>query len=175
MREVILDRVNRKREIHIRALGMSMGHAWQFLVGTLLPILLDNNKQRVILEIAMLDSNWSELPKINPDWISRSAANLKEINRFIEDNKEKLTKKGWSIKVYTYDYVPNWHGILLDEDILFLSSCFWTGKKLSGGENQYELITPTEGASEQFKIRQFKSWFDYIKTNLRDERNTNGK
>ena len=147
-----------------------MGHAWQFLVSTLLPILLDNNKQKVVLEIAMLDSDWSELPKINPDWVSRSATHFKEITRFIEDNEEILTKKGWEIKIYTYRYVPNWHGILVDKDMLFLGSCFWTGKKISGGENQYELITPTEGVSEQFKIKQFKSWFEYIKTTSSGEK-----
>lgn len=165
MRDKILSRVNKKRTIHIRALGMSMGHAWQFISSIIVPILQSADNRIINLEIAIIDSRWDEINKINPDWKIRSEANYMEISNFIANNREVIEEKGWNISIYRYRHIPNWHGILIDEDTLFQSTCFWSGDKITGAENQYELLSSFESGSSLYKINRFKSWFNHIKNN----------
>ena len=155
--------IDTKHVVHIRALGMSMGHAWPFLVNTLQPFLASNQKQEVHLEIAILDSRWNDLQSINSDWPARSKTNFDEIERFFEVNRKRLTDKGWLVSVYRYRHIPNWHGVLIDNDALFLSTCFWRDKKLMGAENVYELFLRNESEVGAQRIYEFISWFEYIR------------
>lgn len=165
MKSAIIEYAKRKRHVRIRALGMSMGHAWPFLINILQPLLDSNVQCSINLEIAMLDSKWQQLEKINPNWKAKSETLYDEINRFSKANLEKLNAKQWHISVVVYSHMPNWHGILLDEELLFLSTCFWRDGKLTGAENQYELYRSSDKQLGVHRISQFVTWFDYIKAN----------
>jgi hypothetical protein len=163
IREEILSKLARKRHIRIRALGMSMDHAWRFLANTITPLLDDDTDQKIELDIAILDSRWDELPKINQSWAALAESNYMEILRYLRDNAKSLAAKGWEITVHRYSYMPNWHGILIDSDSLFMSTCFWKNGKLTGAENQYELLSSSDAELGIHRINQFITWFDFIK------------
>jgi hypothetical protein len=162
MKQVILSRVERNQCVQIRALGMSMGHAWPFLTNTLTPLLDREMRQTVELHIAMLDGNWEELSRINPDWSSRAKTNLSEILRFINSHEKRLAAKEWTVTVHQYRHMPNWHGILIDDDLLFLSVCFWRNNRLTGAENGYELLSASDESLGRHRIAQFKTWFEFV-------------
>lgn len=163
--QAIVKRLERRSEIHIRALGMSMGHAWPFFANTLQPLLSENRKQKVTLEIAMLDSRWAELDSVNPDWLARSKTNCDEIQRFVEERRAQLEKKRWSVTVHLYRHMPNWHGVMIDEDILFLSTCYWDQDKLVGADNLYERFDKNADEVSSRRISEFTSWFGRIRNN----------
>lgn len=168
MRDAILEALSRKQSVRIRALGMSMGHAWPFLSSVLLPVLQSQEQKVVHLEVAMLDGHWDELARLNPYWAVRANAHHDEIVRFVESNREKLLNKGWRVDIYRYRHVPNWHGILLDDDKLFLSTCSWKDDILMGAENQYEFLLSSDRELGLYRIGQFISWFERIKATQPD-------
>lgn len=166
LKKAILNELELKRKVKIRALGMSMGHAWQFLYNTLNPILADNNNTSVVnLEIIMLDINWTDLKNINPYWCEKLATNNKLIKQFLEINKEKIIRKRWIINLYYYSYVPNLHGVMINDNLLYLSRCSWKDGILQGGENSYERVNSDENVEENFKINHFTNWFEHVKNN----------
>ncbi|MCH8945120.1 MAG: hypothetical protein IH910_10090 [Proteobacteria bacterium] len=149
-----------KNKITICALGMSMGHGWSFLRGTLEPLLHNGRNVEVELNIAMLDPSWHEIDKLNPSWKDRAGANLAEINRFITDSRELMDRYSWSINIHTYRHMPNWHGVCINNDKLFLSHCYWKRGYLTGAENIYERINRDDGAHESSRVSHFMSWFE---------------
>ncbi len=67
-----------------------------------------------------------------------------------------------SIKLTKYEYMPNWHGILINESHLFLSSCVWNSEnKMTAGENPYIHYILGKSSLHEQQIVQFRRWFDY--------------
>lgn len=161
LRGAIADRLHGNQRVCIRALGMSMGHAWPFLANTLVPILERDGRQVVDLQIAMLDAQWDRLEDLNPAWADRVGGNYRQILRFANEHRTLLERKGWRVSVHRYSHMPNWHGILIDQDLLFLGTCYWKSGLLTGGENQYELFRASESELATHRIEQFLSWFEF--------------
>ncbi|MEZ0611691.1 hypothetical protein ACAW74_24485 [Fibrella sp. WM1] len=163
MKNLILHEIKSKKKLKIRVLGMSMGHAWQFLYNTLNPLLTNNNDNCcVVLQIAMLDPNWTDLKEINPYWIDKAVLNEKIIKQYIQLNQDRIANKNWEIQLYLYKHMPNWHGILVGEDYLYLSKCSWKDNVLQGGESAYEKFDGSVDAYNRLEISHFINWFDKI-------------
>jgi hypothetical protein len=164
IQEQIWQRIKRNRRIKIQAIGMSMGHAWPFLSDVLRKI-LDESAGAIDLHLAIIDSSWDQLAQINPHWGHTADGNVARISSFADINQARLVASGSHITVSRYAHMPNWHGVLLDEEVLFESTCIWQGEVLAGAENEYELhvMSDTSGAA---RITRFKSWFNYATRNL---------
>jgi hypothetical protein len=161
MRSEMLRRLERNGSLRVRAMGMSMGHAWPFFMNTLAPLLRDG-KHAISLDIAMLDADWPDLVALNPGWVSRAKANADDIARLGASVSVAMQGSGSSLGLSLYRHMPNWHGVLIDDDLLFLSTCFWQGGTLTGAENRYELLSNGDPLLGAPRITQFRSWFDHI-------------
>lgn len=161
MRNEISRRIEEGRPVSIRALGISMGHAWTFLTSSVTSRIQKDGKQ-IDLQIAMINPAWEELSKINADWVARARTNYEEIERHASLMLPHLKSSGSSISLSVYSHMPNWHGVLIDDDILFLSACKWSNDTLFGGENRYEIVLASDTIGGYAKIDHFRSWFDYV-------------
>jgi hypothetical protein len=155
--------IDRSDQVHVRALGMSMGHAWTFLVNSLEPYSRRAGKRtRIKIEIAMLDPEWSVLAALHPAWKVRAEAHFNEIDSYITSKKSALEATGWSIDLYTYGHMPNWHGILVNETVLYQGTCTWRDGRLTGADDAYERDVADNSPSEYKAIQRYLSWFRYI-------------
>jgi hypothetical protein len=142
--------------VHIRALGMSMGHAWTFLAGVIDEAARRRPNSKLTLDVAMLDPHWDGIAPLNPDWPARAQTHHAEITRFIAD----LGDRAQSVHLHVYRHVPNWHGIALDSDLVFLSTCSWRSGRLQGGANPYVVVHRLNDPDGSVDV--FRSWFDAI-------------
>lgn len=161
MRDEILSRLDHDRRVTIKAMGLSMGHAWPFLINSLTNRFRAGS-EKIDLQIAMLDPSWPELTWVNPDWAARARTNIDEIERYAELLRPVLTSSGSTISLSVYAYMPNWHGVLINDEVLFLSTCFWRNGCLTGAENRYELLFASDPHLGAPRTSQFRSWFDRI-------------
>jgi len=111
----------------------------------------------------MLDPDWEELGRINPSWIVGAASSLERIQEFKRSNQEEILRRDWQFDIYLYRHMPNLHGFLIMDKILFLSSCYWRNGILQGGDNQYKRYELGDNFGGDEKIRDFKSWVQYCK------------
>jgi len=58
--------------------------------------------------------------------------------------------------------LPNFQGILVNSEHLFVSSCTWKNGKLTD-DNFYELYHFNDNFGGKEKIDQFKSWFEHCR------------
>ena len=70
-------------------LGMTMQHAWPFLMNTLYPISVSERRVKVRIELAMLVPR-DDVNNLNPHWPSRAKANYDAILKFKETYKDQL-------------------------------------------------------------------------------------
>ena len=160
MRAAISKAADRDNRLTLRWLGMSMGHAWPFLLNTLNPLMNGRRPIQTRVELAFLDFEWPELETINPQRIETAKANFESVNRFRQDHQPVLAEKGWSIDAWLYRHMPNYHGLLINERELFLSTCGWQEMKLSGAGNPYERFSTNDGFGKK-KVELFQQWFEY--------------
>ena len=159
MRESVLRRALR-HGVDIRALGMSMGHAWTFTSGLMDSLASDTNVKHVRVTIAMLDPDWPSLIELNPAWPERTRMHRLSILQYFADHADLVNRRDWQFELRLYRHTPNWHGISLDGEVLFLSTCSWRNGHLVGGENEYERFQRgVGGARTDRAFELFDTWF----------------
>jgi hypothetical protein len=134
---------------HICWIGVSLQSAWLALEDVLRK-LEDGTVHK--LNIVLLQSEPESLRKIEGEMegIAEIAEGqmhyMQQRCRLLSDTLEKT---GSTIVIGQYDYMPNIHGTLFNQSLLFLSNVRWTGKDLS------ELSVPRE-PFERFDARSDK-------------------
>lgn len=161
MRAVALRRAG-KDNFRLDAIGMSMGHAWTLISGVLDTLLRDTNARNIQINISMLDPTWPELHQLNPGWAARAPANHTAIVDYIARHQNDFNQRHWTFALHTYRHMPNWHGICLDDQVLFLSTCSWQSAELTGGENEYERLERGSGDKNDRLFAIFRSWSTHI-------------
>jgi hypothetical protein len=161
MRSAALSRADRSG-LHLQAVGMSMGHAWTFLAALLDEIAADPHVRDVKVDVAMLDPEWDQLEAINPHWAARCRPNRQAMETYSNTKMADQATRNWALQIHTYRHMPNWHGICLDGEILFLSTCSWRDGNLVGGENEYERFERGRGDRSARAFELFESWLGAI-------------
>lgn len=163
MKEYLGRFLRAKEPVSVMGIGMGMGHAVPLMANTLAQLLTSPDRVCLRLEMAMLDPEWEELERINPGWVVGAASSLERIQEFKKSYQEEMLRRGWKFDVYLYRHMPNLHGVLIMDKVLFLSSCYWRDGVLQGGDNQYKRYELGDNFGGDEKIRDFKSWVQYCK------------
>ncbi len=168
IRTILSDRLTKNQDIHIRVLAVSAQFSWKSLVDTTIPALFDigNKKQKINIEFVIVK------PSVLRDWGQRqleSDANstLLGVENFKGLYKKEFTAERLSLNVYQYDNIPHWHGILIDNDVLFMGRCKWKiieGKyKLMVGQIDYRQFRTNDRFGGKTRIELVDNWFETYK------------
>jgi len=167
MKDYLENHLKREPTLSICWLDTSFEHALTFISNVLKPILHDNRKNALKIELTMLDPSWPDIERVNSTWTSLGKSNSESLKVFMEVYKEVLTNKGWSIDITLYRHLPNWQGFLINDRYLFLSTCIWKNGILSD-DNPYELYEAGDRFGGNEKIEQFKSWFGHCQREIQE-------
>lgn len=147
--------------INIKMMGVALHRSWP-----LIESLLEDNylgkwgENLLTLEIAYLRKEWVEKRRnvIKSDWENRIKRFENSLSEF-----EKKAKKDINLVTYKYDHMPYLHGILINDSILFQSTCSWDRQKnFTVGNNLY-IQYGSDNLIGDRKIDQFLRWFDLCK------------
>ena len=152
-------------------LGLDMGHAWRYVVKSVL-----NNERikKVSLRVLMISPEWPKgdpppwLPAEVQEWSSNSAKVLVRINAWLDDELPQIRAAGREIQIEIklYDRLPVVHGFRITEPFRtsYISFCRWEGAKYRSydwGETKYrkissDLATPASKDLADVFIGQFE-------------------
>lgn len=161
----------RSVKIQFLGVGMHMGHEW--VTSTLHQITADNPSLRLQIEICMVSPEFlraRSFDKTVVNWPELASAHL-------QNYKDLVGNRLWSCEgrfeisaVYVYDNLPQSHGILINDQYLFGSSCDF-GDHFAGnlpkpyqfraGLNKYCFYQRGDSIFGAEKITEFKNWFGY--------------
>jgi hypothetical protein len=126
------------------------------------------------IEIRLSKLNREFLTEYNFDTIWESYYNLydNQLNQLIEQINS-IDGANVSLKISKYSYLPNWHGIMINKQHLFLSACVWNSHQyMTAGENHYVYYQKDTSWLHDQKILQFRRWFDYGRFHGKSETQT---
>lgn len=141
-----------KGNVRVRWLGVTLKDALSRMSDLLNDPTRLGTAQKIVFEVAHVKD--AQLKSLGPrgDNLSNSLAG--SIGQFDEIWGQR---DSWQRR--QYDHMPGWHGVLINDDILFLSHIGWNGEQLLVAEEPYERYDATDPRGERM-INHFKNWFE---------------
>lgn len=168
----ILNLVKTSKKVDVKYIGVAGRFGWYSVLSRLLDksnddSLHDANKFNV--EIALISPEFFE---DNKDQLEKYDA-LFSITQDISRTQEKLQKMypdddNKTLKFYSYDYLPNFVGFLINDNYLFLNTCFWeevddSELTFRAGGTEYLVYDKNDEFGGALYIDRFNGWFNYIR------------
>ena len=125
----------------------------------------------ITVSIAMLNPDWEFLEHFRPDWpseVRKSYDKLSALAALYREQQRTLKKRKVSIVVRRYEYVPNWHGLVLNDSQFYIGVCSWkedvpgsSKKSPRWGRKSLCRPLPQKGGFESWLATAFLGWFDF--------------
>lgn len=164
---ILIERLKANDLVKIRILAVSAQFSWKSLIDTTIPQLFNiGKKQKIEIEIVIVK------PSVLHNWGQKQLENDAQSTLLGEDTFKKVYKSAFSegkisLNIYQYDNIPHWHGILIDDDILFMGRCKWKvidGKyHLAVGQIDYRQFRLNDRFGGATRIELVDNWFETYK------------
>jgi|694.fasta_scaffold146709_3 hypothetical protein len=152
--------------IEIKIIAVSMTFSWPFIASKLPRILSSYPDSYADVQLAFVNPHYLEalgLEAYDIDFADEGRQRLKEIPAFCDGLASNIGER-LQIKARMYKNLPHWHGILIDDEYLFLGRTDWTFSfkkpKLTVGQNKYRYFDRSSSLGIE-RIELFKSWQRY--------------
>jgi hypothetical protein len=159
--------------VNIKIIAVAMTFSWPFIIDTVPRALKKYPKTRVHIEAMFVDHKFLEdLPLANYDvvWADVSQFRTNEVKKFAVAATKQFGDR-LALDVRSYKNLPHWHGLLINEEHLFLGRTNWSfpdGKpELRVGQNKYRYFNksdPTGGERVDLFANWHKYYFDFVST-----------
>jgi hypothetical protein len=146
-----------EEKVYIRWLGLSMFNAWTVLSDKLEKVLPESPASEVVIQIAMLHGKWKDFRSINQVWAEQADTVCRNIEAF--QGRSFMKQKNYKVEVKRYAHMPCIHGLLINEQYLFMGNCSWENGIMYAGTKWYEFFD-SGSPYGQSRISLFKGWFD---------------
>jgi len=83
---------------------------------------------------------------------------IDSIERFVRERIGQTVAQRCTVRVHVYDQRPTWHGVLVDDDRLYWSTCLPADLYLTAPQGPAELVLRAGGASQRHRIDHFVAW-----------------
>jgi hypothetical protein len=153
-------RLRSHRRSRIQWIGITLETAWPTAQDLLVEVLSGTRDRQLQVELAILD----------PDSISnrsvrkRGRATISSIEDFLDEHHSELDTRKCVVALYKYSHRPTWHGVLVDDDLLYYSPSFPSQFRLAHPQGGVEIVRASDGPESADRIRHFTAWFIEIKT-----------
>jgi hypothetical protein len=144
-------------------IGVTMQSAWLTLENALGRKMADGTVRNV--HIRLLQSDPQYIGSVLGDDDSNPQLTREQwehIVRFARRNQAALEEATSSIEIAQYAYMPNYHGLLINDDVLFLATVRWTGEDFSELSVPHEPFERFDRSSARgiYMIDLYKAWLE---------------
>jgi len=165
IKSILFERLKENRDINIKIIAVSAQFSWRNLVEDTIPnvINIGNKSPKITIKLLIIEPallhQWGQ-KKLKMD----AERTLKGIPIISEKLKTEIDEGRLEFEVLLYDNIPHWHGVMIDDEILFLGRCKWNmykkKKDLSVGQKEYRLFTKDDRFQGYQRVELFKNWFE---------------
>ena len=170
IKQTLVDKLLINENINIKIIAVSAQFSWKNIVEVLLPELLkyNSNKVKFKVEFTLVD------PEVLRQWGQKklckyceTTLSLKDIITNQEEYKKAIENGRLELNLHLVDNIPHWHGILINDEILYLGRSKWdmakNHKEMHVGRKEYRKFTMTDRFQGNQRIEIFQHWFDAYK------------
>ena len=161
--------VKNEKSITIQFIGVAGRNGWQNVIEKFMMEKSSDsiiNKIKFNIEVALLDPKECDRHMDIFERFDMVSSVVKQIERKAE-HIQNITEDGSNLSLYLYDHMPNMLGLLINDNYLFLTNCYWEEEAgrlhLRAGGTDYFAYSKGDDFGGQENIARFKGWFNYIK------------
>ncbi len=174
LEQPLLDHVillaRQQKEIRIQIIAVSAKYSWQFLGEHMSRIVAaSNGKCKVDIELALVHGETLRQHQ-QTSWLRHLETTHEEIQRFRHRYLKELDRGAINLRVYHYDDLPHWHGLLIDGKQFYMGRTEWIFSEgdvfypeLYVGQIEYRLFTLDDRFGGSERIRRFENWLRYYR------------
>ncbi len=127
-------------------------------INTIIPALIEQQPNPIELSLIITNPNHNPLCEHLPrHWAQEASSTISRLEDIVHQNDARV-----AIACYTYDYIPCIHGVLIDEQHLFLGFFMWvkSGNKMVLSGSQQPHVYYRRAPSYENLFCLFETWFD---------------
>lgn len=153
----------KKNRQNVKIFALTLNTVWNNLKS----FLQSGEYTNIDIKLLQVDLELEGLESIHSGWKEEAERNWQEINNYIRDNSDALTRMRISIQVKRYKHGPCIHGYMVNDKNLFFSHCIWkvgTGERveLVGDPSFYEHFDNREDEKQRPYFELFDNWFNHF-------------
>jgi hypothetical protein len=164
----ITEKLKENQDVDIKIIAVSAQYTWKLLIDETIPKLLKYGNKNPKIAIKLLIVKPEYLRSWGQRKLEIEGNNIKEFSPFFIENNKKYFEEGRiKLEIYEYDNIPQWHGILINNETLFMGRCKWKleqeRKELEVGQREYRVYKLLDRFRGDERIELFINWFDAYK------------
>ncbi len=154
------------KPIRIDVLGVSAKYTWQYFQRVISGVLANPPKD-LDLAVRIAVTCPSKLDEWElRGWSKACRYNLDFFKEYSADHCKTLARAGIRVAMFEYDNLPHWHGVIINDSILFQGRTEWfrdrdeKGWDLRVGEVEYREFHLDDHYGGKTRIARFVQWFN---------------
>jgi len=144
-----------EQDISIKWMGITMEYGQPALKEIIADLTNIGRQNRLDIEVSMLDPSWTEVNSLNVEWNEKAKAGFNLLNKTSDDGLCTL---------FTYKYIPNIHGFILNDKHFYIGTCRWLEGRpdfwMTAGENEYLYVKLGKNKLDDIEAKNFLKWFE---------------
>ena len=167
IRQTVKDKWLLNQDIDIKVIAVSAQFSWKNIVEVLVSELIKYKPSKAILKINFILVDPETLKNWGQKKLSTYCTNVRALYEIVtssEEFKQAIDKKRLEINICYIDNIPHWHGLLINEDVLYLGRCSWDmskdHKEMLVGRREYRRFENNDRFQGNHRIELFQNWFE---------------
>ena len=157
MTREIRERLHSGTGVKVYWIGVTMEAGWPVIQNLLLDC-INSSRGRLDVSLAVVDPEAAGIDAVK--W--RINATLGSIRHFVDEHGSQISDRNCRLAIRTYTHRPMWHGLLVGEDLLFLSPCYPKNFVFSSPQGSVEVVRARKSALAADRVNYFKAWSEEI-------------
>jgi len=153
--------VERQGRCDIAWIGVTMQSAWLTIENALGRVIADGTRSDLHIRLLQADPEYMAMILEADDSCPQlTREQWEHICRFGRRNKDSLRASHSSVEIAQYAYMPNYHGLLINGELLFLSTVRWTGRGFTELSVPHEPFQRFDHSTERgrYMIQLYQAW-----------------
>jgi hypothetical protein len=165
MTPIIEQSLSSLKVTNVVVMGLTLYQMWEYMKN----FINKSSIEKMNITFCMVDSSSPMIRDLGNNWNELSDGFYNSIQKYMKAHQDTLNERSINIKIKRYKHIPIIHGILINDEHLFLSYTSWTKKdQMQGASNDYFYYNINNAIGKQH-IKIFKNWIDHINRNKCDD------
>lgn len=166
MARVMSDLIAKGRKVTVKVIAVSAKFSGPFLQRIITDLLESKDVRKLDIQIGIVLTQPAKLKEWGLDtWERSSNHSINETRAFLQKHKKTMKERGILLTLAEYDNLPHWHGVMFNDQILFMGRTEWYRDgddakwQLRVGEVEYRKFKIDDFYGGKNRIERFILWY----------------
>lgn len=163
----ITDAFERGDDVTLEIIGVSARYSWRMVEDNFGPLLKQHDQRKLTVHVAVCTEDTLEKWNLT-SWSQDLRRTISGMEDFSRIHHEAIDNGRLVLKRYDCDNLPQWHGVLINQSVLYMGRTEWifhadSPAALKVGTCPYRRFEPADLYGGHPRIRMFSNWMERMR------------